>query len=644
MAIEKMKRLRLVAVRSQRDLLLEKLMVLGCVQVTESTEPDEGDELFGVLAREKAGYLDRRSDCEILKLAVALLDKYAPVKTKLLDPKPATTGEALLDDSTLADSLELAKKLDVTDDRIKRLEAEESHIRGQMEGLAPWKALDVPFEVKGTKTCFLLLGTIPVSYNMKQVRSGFDQGCDDAELFEISSDSEMHYVLLIAMRDREPEVMDAVRQYGFSPSSVSEMEGTATENLARYSGRLKEVASEKERLTAEIVAAASERDDLKLCADRMSLKEQKAQNAEKALYTRSTFTFEGWIPAAEEKKLAKTLEAFDCAWETEEPDSDKPEEVPIKLKNNPATKPMTMITEMYSLPAYNGVDPNPFLMPSFALFIGIMFADIGYGLILLLAGLLIKYRKKADGTMGYFGGIGIITGISCIIFGVVTGTFFGDVIPQLSEFFTGTPVNIPVLFDPLAEPMTVLVICLGIGVVHLLLGTAINGYMLIRDGQWFDALCDVGSIWLTFAGVALGALGVTWYVAIAGALAVVLATGRDSKSIGGKIGSGLWGLYNFVTGWFGDILSYSRLMALMLAGTVIASVFNTLGVMTGSIIAFAFIFLVGHALNFGLNIIGTYVHASRLEYLEFFGKFYREGGKPFEPLSLRTEYYRVSNN
>lgn len=644
MAIEKMKRLRLTAVRSQRDLLLEKLMVLGCVQITEATEPGEDDEFYGLLSKEKAGYLERRGDSDELKFAVELLEKYAPKKTRLLDPKPETTEAALLDDKTLDKSLELAKKLDLTDDRIKRLEAGESHVRGQIESLKPWETLDVPLEVKETRTCFLVLGTIPATMGIKQVKSELTQSCEAAELFEISSDSEMHYVLLVAMKENEPEVMEAIRRFGFSPSSVSEMNGTVEKNLRRYDKKLDEIADEKERLTAEIVAAAPMREELMLCADRMALKEQQAQHAERALYTHSAFTFEGWIPADSEKLLSKALERFDCDWETEEPDSDKPEEVPIKLKNNPATKPMTMITEMYSLPAYNGVDPNPFLMPSFALFFGIMFADIGYGIILLLAGLLIKYRKKADGTMGYFGGIGIITGISCIIFGVITGTFFGDVIPQLSEFFTGTPVNIPVLFDPLAEPMTVLVICLGIGVVHLLLGTAINGYMLIRDGKWFDALCDVGSIWLTFAGVALGALGVTWYVAIAGALAVVLASGRESKSIGGKIGSGLWGLYNFVTGWFGDILSYSRLMALMLAGTVIASVFNTLGVMTGSIIAFVFIFLVGHALNFGLNIIGTYVHASRLEYLEFFGKFYREGGKPFEPLSLRTEYYRVSNN
>jgi V/A-type H+-transporting ATPase subunit I len=245
--------------------------------------------------------------------------------------------------------------------------------------------------------------------------------------------------------------------------------------------------------------------------------------------------------------------------------------------------------------------------------------------------------------MGYLGGIATISGISCMVFGAVTGTFFGDIIPQMAAFFGGS-VTMPALIDPLKDPMTVLIICIGIGVVHMLIGVTVNGYMLVRDGQWFDALCDAGTVYLTFAGIALGALGVTWWVAIAGVAGIVLTAGRSSASIGGKLGGGLWGLYNFATGWFGDILSYCRLMALMLAGTVIAQVFNTLGAMTGNIVAFLLIFLVGHSLNFGLNIIGTYVHTSRLEYLEFFGKFYREGGRAFQPLAIKTNYYNVSNN
>jgi V/A-type H+-transporting ATPase subunit I len=297
---------------------------------------------------------------------------------------------------------------------------------------------------------------------------------------------------------------------------------------------------------------------------------------------------------------------------------------------------------MYSYPAYNGVDPNPFLFGSFAIFFGIMFADVGYGLIMVVLGLFLKYKMKARGGMAWFSGLALVCGISCVVFGALTGTFFGDIVGQVSAFFGGTAVFKGVI-DPMKDPMTVLIIALVIGVIHMFVGVGIKGYMLVRDGHWVDALCDAGTVYLVFIGVGLGALGVTWWVAIAGVVAIVATQGRESKSIGGKIGGGLYGLYNFTTGWFGDILSYCRLMALMLASSVIAQVFNTLGAMTGNIIFFFLVFLVGHALNFGLSIISAYVHASRLEYLEFFSKFYREGGREFSPLAIKTNYY-VCNN
>jgi len=241
------------------------------------------------------------------------------------------------------------------------------------------------------------------------------------------------------------------------------------------------------------------------------------------------------------------------------------------------------------------------------------------------------------------GGLAMICGVSSFIFGAITGGFFGDAIPQIAALFGGS-AKMPSLLDPLKDPMPVLIGCLAIGVVHMFIGVGLNGYLLIRDGKTVDAILSCGSVYVIFIGIALGALGVTWIVAIIGVLLVIINEGKESPSIGGKIGSGLYGLYNFVSGWFGDVLSYCRLMALMLAGAVIAQVFNSLGVMTGSIFGFILIFIVGHVLNFGLNVIGTYVHTSRLEYLEFFNKWYREGGRKFEPMTIKTDYYDIYKN
>ena len=189
----------------------------------------------------------------------------------------------------------------------------------------------------------------------------------------------------------------------------------------------------------------------------------------------------------------------------------------------------------------------------------------------------------------------------------------------------------------MSDPLTVLLIAAAIGMFQIVVGMAIKAYMLIRDGHFWDAVFDIGSWWLLFAGIGVGAVTGNWYVALAGVAALILTQGRSKKNIFAKLFSGIASLYD-ITSYFGDILSYSRLMTLLLAGGVIATIVNMLGSMSGNIFAFTIIFLIGHAFNMGLNIIGTYVHSARLQYLEFFGKFYKEGGKPFAPLKIKTNF------
>jgi V/A-type H+-transporting ATPase subunit I len=279
------------------------------------------------------------------------------------------------------------------------------------------------------------------------------------------------------------------------------------------------------------------------------------------------------------------------------------------------------------------------MFPFFTVFFGIMFADMGYGLLLLAIWALGTFKLKPKGALSYMVGLCGICGVTTFLFGALTGGFFGDAIPVVAGMFGGQ-VTMPALFSPLEDPMLVLIGALVLGVVHILTGMAIKGYMLIRDGHWKDAVMDIGSWWLLFLGIALGALGITWWVCIAGVAALILTQGRDKPTLIGKLVGGIASLYD-ITSYLGDILSYSRLMALMLAGGVIASIMNTLGAFTGNILLFIPIFLVGHALNIGLNVLGCYVHTSRLMYLEYFGKFYKDGGRPFRPLQFETKYVDI---
>ncbi|MEF9970927.1 MAG: V-type ATP synthase subunit I [Oscillospiraceae bacterium] len=640
MAIVKMKRLKLVAVKSQRDTLLHELMLLGCVQISEPGEQANEGELQGFLKKETAGLSERRAAFEQINWGLQVLGKYAPAKSGLFTPKPGVERRVILDSSAIGENLALAKKIDQTDDQIKRIIVEESRVRGLIETLEPWAPMDVPFELSETKTCFVTQGTVPASVSVSELEAALFEVAPESRIFPVSRDSTLHYLLLVGMKENQQEFMETVRKFGFSPSSLSNMSGTAAANIADCKNRLASLDAEKKALSSEIIAAAASRNELQLCSDRLLTIVEQADNAERLLYSSSTINFEGWIPAEEEASLAPLLSKFDCAWEISEPSEADIPDVPIKLKGNFLTTPFTMLTEMYSLPAYNGIDPNPLIMPFFSMFFGIMFADMGYGLMILLAGLVFKFKAKPTGTRGYFAGLMIICGISSALFGLLSGSFFGDCITQIASMY-GKTAALPALINPLTDPMTVLIASLILGFIQLMFGTFVNAYMQIRDGHPLDAVLDAGPVVLLFVGIGVGAMGVTWYVALAGVLSIVFTSGRASPSIGGKLGGGIYGLYNVVSGWFGDVLSYCRLMALMLSGAVIASVFNTLGALTGNLFGFILLFLVGHALNFALSIIGTFVHALRLQYLEFFGKFYIEGGKPYTPLAIKTNYVNI---
>ena len=338
--------------------------------------------------------------------------------------------------------------------------------------------------------------------------------------------------------------------------------------------------------------------------------------------------------------------------------------MPVKLKSNRLTEPLTTITTMYSLPAYDGVDPNGLMMPFYVFFFGFMFADLGYGLILAAVTAFIQWRIRPKGGFGQLVRLMIMCGISSAVIGLLTGGFFSDFLVQFTGMLGLPQPVIPFLSAPegsgvpgpllnvMGDPMSVLVFSLVVGLVQIVVGMAVKFWMLCRDGKVLDAVLDVGSWWVIFVGIALFALGignVSGYpvVLIVGCL-MLLGQARGAKGIGGKLGAVIGGVYNGVTGYFGDILSYSRLMVMMLAGSVIGQVFNILAAMPGSglppalgIPIFFIIFLLGHSFNIGLNVIGTYVHTSRLQYLEFFKQFYQEGGRPWRPLEINTKYVDI---
>ncbi len=658
-----MKKLYLLAVRSRKEALLRELVQRGCVEFSEMEGDIQGTGMEGLLKREDTKLMTLRSQYASLTHAVDLLGKYAPVKSKLLSAAPEVAGSVLLDDSGIAGALKIAAAIEGADDRIKRISAEESRQRSLAESLEPWLDLDMPLGMEGTARANVLIGSFSSKVKLDEVDSALAQASEEAELFRISADKSSQYVALVFIREALGNVQEVLRTYGFAPAGFSGFKGTARETLAAANQELAELAAEKESCVAAIVGESVRRDDLKLASDRVSTQIAMAE-AEGRLYgTDSVVMMEGWMPAEREEELARVFEKYDCAWDSREPEEDEYPTVPVSLKNNKFSNALNMVTNMYSLPAYGSVDANPIMAPFFILFYGLMMADMGYGLIMIAAAIVAMAKIKPRGGSLCFCQLLLYGGISTLLMGALTGGFFGDAPYQLVHMFNpaSTWEGLPYLFSPVNDSTLVLYGAMVLGVLHLNTGMVVSFVLKCRRGHVVDGLFEEVPLWIILVGgvmMGLKLLGVTdalfgigKIVLIAGAVLLLVGSARGAKGFG-IIGAAFGCIYNTVTGWFGDILSYSRIMALMLAGGVVAQVFNTIaampatssGVNAVTIIVFILIFLIGHGLNFALNLLGCFVHDLRLQCLEFFGKFYEDGGKPFQPLGFKSKYVRAKEN
>ena len=634
-----MKKLRIIALRAQRDELMRELMRLGCVQVVPDEEAASDPEASAVLRPERVDLPRLKTDESRLDAALRVLDQYAPQKKKLLSARPEVAESEFLDGEALERDLALAEKIVGWDASIRRLTTEESRIRTEIEALEPWKDLDLAVNAVGTKRCAVGLVSAISQIDISSVRAAAESATEAVELELVSEDEMQRCYLILALKEDLPAVLDAVRAIGCTQVTFPGKTGTAKENIAALNGELERLAAEKAELTEKICSQKDKAAELRLSADRMTAEVAKGEAVERLNGTGSVVTLQGWCPAPEEEALRALLDRFDCAWETTDPAEEEYPDVPVKLQNRNFVKPMSLLTEMYSLPAYDGIDPNPLMWPFFVLFYGIMMADMGYGLLMILASVIAVKKMKPKGGTGHLLRLLGMCGVSTFIFGALTGGFFGDMLPQIAQMINPntTFTALPSLFTPLSSTIMILVGSLALGVVQIFTGMIVSVVYKCKNGDALGALFEEGAWWCILFGLVLVILKMGPWLLIAGF--VLLAAGQvREKGFPGCL-TGLFGaIYNGVTGYFGDILSYSRLMALMLAGSVIAMVFNTLGAMTGNVITFVIIAMVGNALNFALNLLGCFVHDLRLQVLEFFNRFYKDGGKEYKPLNIDPQY------
>ena len=641
MAIVSMKRLRLIGLLEDRDPLFQKLQELGCVEVSQ-IDPSKDEQWSHVLHPNESTRSEKERLLEDTDAALATLDTYAPAKSKLLAPKPQVLESELFDPQAIADAVEKVRRINGYAADLQEATAGLQKIVTTAATVMPWAGLDIPLNTQSTPSVYIQFGMMPATVDLEHVRKDLALAADASELTEASTDAEVHYLLLMCYRPQAEAALDALKPYGFSNTSFKGIVGTAMEALSYLAAQKTGLEQKVESLKESISSMGESRLALQMCHDRMLQEIQKEQNKERLLDTDQTFYLEGWVPAQQEEELIKLADSFGCAYELTEPDPEEYPQVPVKLKSGKLTSSLSAVTEMYSLPAYGSVDPNPLMAPFFIFFFGMMMADMAYGLIMFFGCLFaIKKMRPKGGTLQLLRLIQYC-GVTTFIFGLITGSFLGDFIPQVTKIATGTEVTLPSLFSPTNDAMMVMIGSLALGLIQIFTGMGISMYKQIKRGQVMAALCNEGAWYLVFILGGVAALTKAVKPCLIAIVVVLLLTqGYGKKGIGGKL-IGIGGsLYNNITGYFSDILSYSRLMALMLSGAVIAQVFNTLGSITGNVVGFVIISLIGNMLNFALNLLSCYVHDMRLQCLEFFGRFYEDGGKPFEPIEINTQYVDV---
>lgn len=631
-----MKHLRLLGMESEREALLKTMQDLECVEISHIDGSEEALKT-GLAKPDDRALLNAQEESRAYRAALAALDRFAPGKKGLFRKRQGVSRASFFDEENERQARAAAEAINADMRRLGEIESERTKNEALRASLAPWLAVDAPLD-STDGVLSLLFGTVGATVTDDALRALSDSLSGLLTWQQASSDKTLRYLLIACHKSVKEQALSALRELGFSTVSFRGLCGTAEENDKKLEAALAALESERREIERRVEGFGGNRETLLEASDRAAILLRREEAKSRLVETDKVFLLEGWLPADRCTALEKALEPFTCAVETREPAEDEYPQVPVQLRNNKLTRPLNMVTEMYSLPAYGTLDPNPLMAPFFILFYGIMMADMGYGLLMMIASVIIGKKYRPKGTSGELFSLLGLCGLSTFIVGAMTGGFFGDFLTQLVAIVSpGTVFALPKLFDPLDDLTMILIGSMALGLVQIITGMAISLIEKCKRKKFLDAFFEEITWWIVFLGIALAVLKKGTAVLYLGCALVLLGPivqGKGWEKLTGVFGS----IYNHVTGYFGDILSYTRLMALMLAGSVIAQVFNMLAAMPGNVIAFLIISMLGNAMNFGLNLLGCYVHDLRLQCLEFFNKFYVDGGKPFRPMTLDTEY------
>jgi len=653
MAILEMKRIDIVALLKDGKKIIELLQRRGVLEISKQEEKDG----FTFIDTSPAiGQFEKQKQVadKALSIVMSLCNLKPPLS--LYSRKELSVDEFKQRADKVDETLKWAYEIILLEKQVDTLQNEYNQLCVKKDLLSVWKGLDVPFLYKGTKTTKAFIGSLPEFYTEESLRYAINLGDENLDLFDIkiiSQSKEQTCVFILCHNSLADTLYARLRNLGFS-IPVHTFSEKPEDRIKDYEDQMQKILDEKNKAWEKLLSYGEIVDDLRFLSDYLSMKIEKYNALNNLAITKNTLMISGYITVDKVGPLVgELIKKFTVAIDVNNVSDE--EDAPVALKNNLFAAPVEDITESYSLPGKGDVDPTPVMSFFYYLFFGMMLSDAGYGLLMVIAcSIVLKFFRPEESLKRNIQKF-LFCGLSTVFWGVMYGSWFGNIVNVVSKNFFEYEVGIsPLWFDPVSKPLDLIIVSLILGFIHIVVGLGVKFYALWKNGDKLGALFDTGLWYVVFLGIILLLVGklvlsidalqsAGLIIALLGALGLVLTQGRSSPTIFGKILGGLGSLYS-ITGYFSDVLSYCRLMALGLVTGIIGNVINTIGSIAGGGvtggITLALVFLFGHAINFSINALGAYVHCNRLQYVEFFSKFYDGGGRPFKPLKINTKFYK----
>jgi V/A-type H+-transporting ATPase subunit I len=672
MAIARIKKLELIATGKDKEQLLALLQKFGKIQlITPVVETGVVTEPV-VAANNRLGELNE---------AIAYLAAYAPKANfmeSMANLKPFIYGREMKE--ALADFAwpEKLAELEQLRLQLKDCAQEKERLAQKKILLTPWQKLTVPLADLhlASTNCAVLLGQMPTR-DFKQMQSQHPDSETDFYCDVSNQTPGNTYLTIICLKTRFSDLVNLLKDYHFNSVNLGLETATVAELLLAAANSNEKLTEKEAQLTAAITTLSGDLFKLKVVHDHLASGQKIREAGLDLVQQQFTFSLSGWICQTDIPEFEKAILAHGHEIAVFYSDPEAEDKVPVILQNHRLIQPFEFITQIYGMPQYKEIDPTPFLAPFFFIYFGFCVSDAGYGLVLTLASWLVAKKFKLGPTGSRFWKMFLYCGLSTVFVGVITGSWFGNlpgVLAENSSFFVPIKrfLDSLILIDPFRETTKLLGIALTFGIVQIWFGSIVAALGNWKNKRYLDILLDqlptlaflfgITGLAMIFLNVGISLpTAIFKYAAIGGAVTLVLTQGRAEKGIGSKLFYGIYNFYMALSGYLSDTLSYSRLWALALVTGVMAMTINLLTINFGqmisaaipligkipllktliSILIMAVIFVLGHLLSFLMNLLGAFVHPLRLQFVEFFSKFFKPGGERFRPFRADNKYFNV---